>query len=96
MTFADRIMNSPIGQKLIARASFIARDTATGIFTADNPYDHWRIDRTTRWCDLYCKRLWRRTLRMATGVVTFEFEDADDAAIFKRVTGRAPTLINCR
>jgi hypothetical protein len=94
--FIEKIRNSPIGQKLIAQNCFVVADTATGQFQPDDRRDHWRLDRIEQWCRLYCKNKFRRSLRMAQGVVIYEFESPDDAAAFRRVTQRVPTLITCR
>jgi hypothetical protein len=94
--FISNFRNSPIAQKLIAQNTFTVADTATGHFHPDSPNDHWRLDRNAQWCRLYCKNKFRRQLRMAQGVVVFEFEDAADAAAFRRVTARVPSLIACR
>jgi hypothetical protein len=94
--FITKIRNSPIAQKLMAQNTFTVAATATGHFHPDSPHDHWRVTRLEQWCRLYCKNKFLRRLRMAQGVVIYEFESAEDAAAFRRVTQRVPTLIACR
>ncbi|MBA1157476.1 hypothetical protein [Microvirga mediterraneensis] len=93
--FIERIKSSPISQKLIAANCFTVADTATGEFEPNSLNDHWRLHRLEQWCRLYCKNKFRRRIRMALGTVTYEFENADDARTFRRVTQRVPTLIAC-
>lgn len=94
--FIEKLNACPFIKDLIDRHTFAATASATGTFDPDLARDHWRLDRLSQWCALYCRAKYRRTIRMAQGIVAFEFEDNDDANAFRQATAQNETLITCR